>query len=179
MAEMNRAAGRGRAARGAATVPAEAAPLSLAGLSEDERIRLLAQGAGTDAGTADGRSPFRKSFGHGARQHGIRGNAVPAPDYQCHRCGQRGHFIGDCPANSNPALSCIRVKVAIGIPRSTLKLIQPSELEDAYKMGGLMAVEGGFVLATQDECVGRAPPSPSAGPRTERARCDRVAQGGL
>ncbi|KAI3634768.1 hypothetical protein MIR68_007149 [Amoeboaphelidium protococcarum] len=50
-------------------------------------------------------------------------NKPPPPNYTCHRCGIKGHYIQFCPTWNNPAFDNIRIKKTTGIPRSFLKTI--------------------------------------------------------
>ena len=43
------------------------------------------------------------------------GNALP-PNYKCHRCGEKGHFIQHCPTNGNPDFDIKVYKNPTGIP---------------------------------------------------------------
>ncbi|KAK3068712.1 hypothetical protein LTS18_000552, partial [Coniosporium uncinatum] len=51
------------------------------------------------------------------------------PGYICHRCGQKGHFIRDCPTNDDPTYKGPRFKRATGIPKSRLQVLD----KDAIK----------------------------------------------
>ncbi|KAI0073516.1 DWNN-domain-containing protein [Panus rudis PR-1116 ss-1] len=72
------------------------------------------------------------------------------PSYVCYRCGQKGHWIQDCPTNNDRDYdNRPRIKRTTGIPRSFLKAI---ENPDAGKIGhGVMVTpEGGYVVAQPD-----------------------------
>jgi hypothetical protein len=50
--------------------------------------------------------------------------AVPPPNYKCHRCGQSGHYIQQCPTNDDPQFDHRKLKHAVGIPKSALRLVE-------------------------------------------------------
>ncbi|KAF4738640.1 E3 ubiquitin-protein ligase rbbp6 [Perkinsus olseni] len=57
--------------------------------------------------------------------------AVPPPHYRCHRCGEPGHFIYDCPTNDDPNhTSKQKVKSARGVPRQFLRIVTREEAQD-------------------------------------------------
>ncbi|KAF2772524.1 DWNN-domain-containing protein [Teratosphaeria nubilosa] len=82
------------------------------------------------------------------------------PNYTCHRCGEKGHWIQNCPTNGNPDLDGRnKIRRTTGIPRSFLKKIDESQLVtdengkvDLSKLppGAMRNPEGEWVLATQD-----------------------------
>lgn len=60
---------------------------------------------------------------------GMRGRAgakrkfhsdLPPPKYVCHRCGNPGHWIYNCPTNGNPDYDIRKVKAPVGIPLEKL-----------------------------------------------------------
>ncbi|TNY23370.1 DWNN domain-containing protein [Rhodotorula diobovata] len=84
----------------------------------------------------------------------------PPPGYICYRCGQKGHWIQDCPKNSDPAYdNRPRIKRTTGIPKSFLTEVAgplPGADEDDGAPGGgvkggvMVTAEGGFVVARPD-----------------------------
>ncbi|KAF4673818.1 E3 ubiquitin-protein ligase rbbp6 [Perkinsus chesapeaki] len=57
--------------------------------------------------------------------------AVPPPHYRCHRCGEPGHYIYDCPTNEDPTYtSKQKVKSARGVPRQFLRVVSREEAQD-------------------------------------------------
>ncbi|KAI1809544.1 DWNN-domain-containing protein [Poronia punctata] len=84
----------------------------------------------------------------------------PPNGYICYRCGQKGHWIQLCPTNDNPDFdNRPRVKRTTGIPRSFLKTVDKSALqqtgadgEEVKPPSGLMVnSDGEFVIAEPDK----------------------------
>lgn len=85
-----------------------------------------------------------------AAHHAQTAERPPLPaGYVCHRCGQKGHWIQDCPTNDNQDYdNRPRFKRTTGIPRSMLKTI---EKPTAEQMAGVMVTpDGSYVIATPD-----------------------------
>ncbi|GAA5873965.1 hypothetical protein JCM3774_004053 [Rhodotorula dairenensis] len=87
----------------------------------------------------------------------------PPTGYICYRCGQKGHWIQECPTNSDPAYdNRPRIKRTTGIPKSFLMEVnrpapkagdEEEEDEDAVngvKAGVMITADGGFVVARPD-----------------------------
>jgi hypothetical protein len=101
---------------------------SVAGLNEQERIQsLLADAGSNNYRPAPGERTHTRGGGGGGGQKRFNmrgdGSGVPPPAYTCHRCGQTGHYIQQCPTNADPQFTHKRVKTAIGIPTSALELV--------------------------------------------------------
>lgn len=81
---------------------------------------------------------------------GSRSHEPPGPGYICHRCGKKGHWIQDCPTNSNPDWNDKpKLKRTTGIPRSMLKTVeQPTD--EQRKAGVMITSDGDFVIAQAD-----------------------------
>ncbi|KAI1380761.1 DWNN domain-containing protein [Hypoxylon crocopeplum] len=84
----------------------------------------------------------------------------PPNGYICYRCGQKGHWIQVCPTNDNPEFdNRPRVKRTTGIPRSFLKTVDKSALqqigtdgEEVKPPAGVMVnADGEFVIAEPDK----------------------------
>ncbi|KAK6992168.1 DWNN domain-containing protein [Favolaschia claudopus] len=72
------------------------------------------------------------------------------PSYVCYRCGQKGHWIQDCPTNNDRDFDHRpRIKRTTGIPRSMLKAVEnPNAAE--LGQGVMVTPDGGFVVAQPD-----------------------------
>lgn len=84
----------------------------------------------------------------------------PPSGYVCYRCGQKGHWIQVCPTNDNPEFDHRpRVKRTTGIPRSFLKTVDKSALQQNGADGGdvkppagvMVNADGDFVIAEPDK----------------------------
>jgi len=77
----------------------------------------------------------------------------------CYRCGEKGHWIQNCPTNDDPNFeNKRRIKRTTGIPRSFLKTVEkPVSLsndggEDSKPPSGVMVnADGQFVVAEPDK----------------------------
>lgn len=96
---------------------------------------------------------------------GAARKGAAAPDhevpvgYVCYRCGEKGHWIQNCPTNDDPNFeNKRRIKRTTGIPRSFLKTVEkPVSLgtddgEDSKQPSGIMVnADGEFVVAEPDK----------------------------
>ncbi|KIM44717.1 hypothetical protein M413DRAFT_442673 [Hebeloma cylindrosporum] len=72
------------------------------------------------------------------------------PSYVCYRCGQKGHWIQDCPTNNDREFdNRPRIKRTTGIPRSMLKAVENPTGSDLTQ-GVMVTPEGGYVVAQPD-----------------------------
>ncbi|GBE86442.1 Uncharacterized RING finger protein [Sparassis crispa] len=94
-------------------------------------------------GTAGrGGKPF-----HGSHHHQPE-RPLP-PSYVCYRCGQKGHWIQDCPTNNDREYdNRPRIKRTTGIPRSFLKAVESPSGQ--LGQGVMVTPEGGYVVAQPD-----------------------------
>lgn len=74
----------------------------------------------------------------------------PLPtSYVCYRCGQKGHWIQDCPTNNDREYdNRPRIKRTTGIPRSFLKAVESPNGQ--IGQGVMVTPEGGYVVAQPD-----------------------------
>ncbi|KAK0532442.1 Protein mpe1 [Tilletia horrida] len=98
-------------------------------------------GGGRGGGPSSERRPH---VSHGAHK-------PPGPGYICYRCGQKGHWIQDCPTNDDREFdNRPRLKRTTGIPKSMLKTIEQPP-EGALLSGGVMITpDGSYVIAQAD-----------------------------
>ncbi|KAG7093660.1 hypothetical protein E1B28_007321 [Marasmius oreades] len=74
---------------------------------------------------------------------------LPA-SYVCYRCGQKGHWIKDCPTNNDRDYdNKPRIKRTTGIPRSMLKAVE-NPIGGELTQGVMVTPEGGYVVAQPD-----------------------------
>ncbi|KAK7687897.1 hypothetical protein QCA50_009116 [Cerrena zonata] len=87
--------------------------------------------------------------GRGAAPHRQPDRPLP-PSYVCYRCGQKGHWIQDCPTNNDRDYdNRPRIKRTTGIPRSFLKAVE-SPNTGPIGAGVMVTPEGGYVVAQPD-----------------------------
>ncbi|KIL69274.1 hypothetical protein M378DRAFT_70091 [Amanita muscaria Koide BX008] len=91
-------------------------------------------------------------FNRGGKPHSFHqpSDRPLPPSYVCYRCGQKGHWIHDCPTNHDRDFdNRPRIKRTTGIPRSMLKAIEnPNSAE--LGQGIMVTPEGGYVVAQPD-----------------------------
>eukprot|EP01080_Neovahlkampfia_damariscottae_P009081 gene9081-1176_t len=61
------------------------------------------------------------------------GSSIPPPDYICHRCGCRGHYINRCPTNFDKKFDKKVEKKFTGIPKSQQSKFTNKEKENTKK----------------------------------------------
>ena len=95
------------------------------------------------------RGPPPRAGGHGAYAAPAVERPPPPAGYICYRCGQKGHWIQDCPTNDNQDYdNRPRFKRTTGIPKSMLRTV---EQPTAEQMSGVMVTpDGSYVIATPD-----------------------------
>ncbi|KAI8356688.1 DWNN domain-containing protein, partial [Blakeslea trispora] len=75
---------------------------------------------------------------------------IPPPTYVCYRCGQKGHYINQCPTNGDKDYDKHpRIKRTTGIPRSFLKVIEEPKNAVKAGTGGLMVTPKGDIVVAQ------------------------------
>ncbi|GMK53944.1 hypothetical protein CspeluHIS016_0105300 [Cutaneotrichosporon spelunceum] len=75
----------------------------------------------------------------------------PPLGYICYRCGQKGHWIQNCPSNDDPAAQDRKRFVRVtGIPRSFLKTVETPTTGEGSSGGAMLTADGGFVRAVPD-----------------------------
>ncbi|KAI1176552.1 DWNN domain-containing protein [Nemania sp. FL0916] len=130
-------------------------------LTEEEKMMAMFQ-AESDQWTAQQEEMSHKTavYKPGAKKPANVPDHEPPNGYICYRCGQKGHWIQMCPTNDNPDFdNRPRVKRTTGIPRSFLKTVDKSALqqtgadgEEVKPPAGLMVnADGEFVIAEPDK----------------------------
>ncbi|KAI0322094.1 DWNN domain-containing protein, partial [Amylostereum chailletii] len=104
--------------------------------------RIYTNPRGTGVG-GRGAKPFQP------HQHSHSDRPLP-PSYVCYRCGKKGHWIQDCPTNSDREFdNKPRIKRTTGIPRSFLKAVESPATANGQS-GVMVTPEGGYVVAQPD-----------------------------
>lgn len=104
---------------------------------------------GRGGGAAGGGRPDSSASGPSALT-AERHHEPPGPGYVCHRCGQKGHWIQDCPTNDNPEFQSMpKLKRTTGIPRSMLKTIE-NPTDEQRAAGVMITADGEFVIPQAD-----------------------------
>ncbi|XAO21566.1 hypothetical protein I312_100319 [Cryptococcus bacillisporus CA1280] len=150
--------------------PAEKVQVSTGDKDEDAKIQaILAQGAETwEQMQEDMSAGYRAPAARAARANKPSGSAVagasqkydfslgpekePPVGYICYRCGQKGHWIQNCPENDDPAAAERKRFVRVtGIPRSFLKTVETPVGAEGSSGGAMLTADGGFVKAVPDQ----------------------------
>ncbi|KAI0134544.1 MPE1 protein [Xylariales sp. AK1849] len=129
-------------------------------LTEEEKLAAMFQ-VQSDQWTAQQEEMANQTpvYKPGAKKPANVPDHEPPNGYICYRCGQKGHWIQVCPTNDNPEFdNKPRVKRTTGIPRSFLKTVDKSALqqgdgEDGIKppAGVMVNADGDFVVAEPDK----------------------------
>ncbi|RKP35874.1 DWNN domain-containing protein, partial [Dimargaris cristalligena] len=80
---------------------------------------------------------------------GQQANRPLPPNYVCHRCGQKGHWIFNCPTNAEKNFGQPRIKRTTGIPKSFLQKIDALP-EDK---GAMVTEDGSLVVAQANDAA--------------------------
>ncbi|CAO1620881.1 unnamed protein product [Parajaminaea phylloscopi] len=112
---------------------------------------------GGPAGRGGGRGggPFQARGGGpgGGGDHHQYSDRPPPVGYICYRCGQKGHWIQDCPTNKDPEWdNKPRFKRTTGIPKSMLKTVQ-APTDEQRQAGVMITADGTYVVAQVDNAT--------------------------
>lgn len=89
----------------------------------------------------------------GASDHHPYSDRPPPVGYICYRCGQKGHWIQDCPTNKDPEWdNKPRFKRTTGIPKSMLKTVQ-APTDEQRQAGVMITADGTYVVAQVDNAT--------------------------
>ncbi|KIY65510.1 DWNN-domain-containing protein [Cylindrobasidium torrendii FP15055 ss-10] len=114
-------------------------------MSHQQRVAYNARG-GFRGGARPSGGPSHQAFQGPER-------ALP-PSYVCYRCGQKGHWIKDCPTNNDREFDHKpRIKRTTGIPRSMLKAVENPNSTGQIGPGIMVTPEGGYVVAQPDSAA--------------------------
>lgn len=75
----------------------------------------------------------------------------PPVGYLCYKCGQKGHWIQNCPENNDPQAQGKRYVRVTGIPRMFLKTVETPTTGEGSSGGAMLTADGGFVRAVADQ----------------------------
>jgi hypothetical protein len=103
------------------------------------------------AGRGRGRGGGGGGGGGGSFRSSGDGSGIPPPTYTCHRCGQTGHYISQCPTNSDPGFATKKVKSAIGIPKSALEIVPLEEGATVPEGAHVMMIDGKLAIYKPNE----------------------------
>ncbi|EPS37844.1 hypothetical protein H072_8396 [Dactylellina haptotyla CBS 200.50] len=143
-----------KSAASGSTVPG----LGTEGQTEEERIAAMFQASSEQWNqTQEQMANARPIHGQG----GFKKKNAPAPShppptgYVCYRCGEKGHWIQQCPTNADPNFDGRpRVKRTTGIPKSFLKTVDKPVItddEDGKPVSVMVNAEGEYVVAEPDK----------------------------
>ncbi|RPB04107.1 DWNN-domain-containing protein [Choiromyces venosus 120613-1] len=145
--------------------PASSVPALTGGESEEEKIAAMFQASSEQWNKTQEQMANATPIHRGGQ--GFKKNNAPAPGhpppngYICYRCGEKGHWIQQCPTNADPTFDGRpRVKRTTGIPRSFLKTVEkplpPSADDDnttahSNPTSVMVNADGEYVVAQPDQ----------------------------
>ncbi|TRM65599.1 DWNN domain-containing protein [Schizophyllum amplum] len=153
--------GKEEAAKSSAMPPPALAPAPIPGATDDEEAAIAAMFQSQTANWEEAQEKLSHATHVPLRGTGFAGRGKPrvayaAPErplpasYVCYRCGQKGHWIKDCPTNNDRDYdNRPRIKRTTGIPRSFLKAVENPEGAQLGQ-GVMVTPEGGYVVAQPD-----------------------------
>lgn len=108
-----------------------------------------ARGGGPSRGGPPGRNFTPRGDQQRPQSH-PHSDRPPPLGYNCFRCGQKGHWIQDCPTNNDPEWdNKPRFKRTTGIPKSMLKTVE-APTDEQRQQGVMITADGTYVVAQVD-----------------------------
>ncbi|KAE9378186.1 DWNN-domain-containing protein [Stipitochalara longipes BDJ] len=135
------------------------APIQInSAMTEEQRMAAMFQ-AQSEQWSAQQEEAAKQTKVHFVgKKPGTTSDNPPPQGYICYRCGEKGHWIKECPTNDDPNYeNKPRIKRTTGIPRSFLKTVEKPVVtgdggDDAKPPSGIMVnAEGQFVIAEPDK----------------------------
>lgn len=126
------------------------------GLGDEETSRIASMlDEASSHWTHNQQMPSQSQFSANRRLVRPKGPVIPPPtNYICFRCGQRGHFISNCPTNTDPNFNRPKIRKTTGIPKTFLKPVERGEGDTTLPTGNvLLTAEGNLVIAEPNESV--------------------------
>jgi protein MPE1 len=115
-----------------------------ANMSEEDKIKMMFQQQSAQwENTANGARPMYRPMGMG-RGMPVQQDKTPHANYVCFRCGEKGHFINQCPTLGNKDYdNRPKLKRTTGIPKMFLKTVENTD------GSGLMVTTTGEIVVAQ------------------------------
>lgn len=125
-------------------------------MSEEQRLAAMFEASSQQwSGQLEEMAKQTKVYHNGTKK---TSENEPPLGYVCYRCGEKGHWIKECPTNDDPSFeNKPRIKRTTGIPRSFLRAVEKpmanSGVGDETKQhsGVMINAEGQFVIAEPDK----------------------------
>ncbi|KAJ1960557.1 Retinoblastoma-binding protein [Dispira parvispora] len=127
--------------------------LSTVPQTEDEQIQQIMEQSNLQweqqaTEMANNQAKHQRYRPHPRNPSGHMHPARPLPaNYICHRCGQKGHWISDCPTNADKGFGQPRIKRTTGIPKSFLQKIDALPEDKA----AMVTADGSLVIAQAND----------------------------
>ncbi|KAI6248349.1 hypothetical protein HI914_03386 [Erysiphe necator] len=125
-------------------------------MSEEQRLAAMFEASSQQwSGQLEEMAKQTKVYHNGSKKIS---ESEPPLGYVCYRCGEKGHWIKECPTNDDPSFeNKLRIKRTTGIPRSFLRAVEKpmnnsGDGDELKQHSGVMInAEGQFVIAEPDK----------------------------
>ncbi|KHJ31388.1 putative dwnn domain-containing protein [Erysiphe necator] len=125
-------------------------------MSEEQRLAAMFEASSQQwSGQLEEMAKQTKVYHNGSKKIS---DSEPPLGYVCYRCGEKGHWIKECPTNDDPSFeNKLRIKRTTGIPRSFLRAVEKpmnnsGDGDELKQHSGVMInAEGQFVIAEPDK----------------------------